>query len=348
MTIKIEKTFSIAFTLLFAVLFAAAPVVAGDCNSENSGAVFEMPVYDVQKMYIYNTTFDQFAPYRIGQEAVLYWGDTARIDGNKYYVSNLVKIGGKEINYYGVDNKNDDLSLKGIVDIIGPITFMDLTFEPESLFYDYPLYSGKTWVRETVNFSGTVWMGNPSMGSSVYVTGTTWGSASVTGYETISVSGRDIHCLVVETTMDSLIPMGQMSMYMNTSQKIWLMEDGFFAKRQLYKDGALIEELELKSTSATVTLKPETLNLNSKGVFTAIIELQKHDVADVNLNTVECEGAPAVDESIKDGRLVVKFNTQDLDVAPGDGVLLTVTGELNDGTLFGGWDRVDLIKKKNS
>ncbi|TFH42053.1 MAG: hypothetical protein E4G94_06940 [ANME-2 cluster archaeon] len=339
MTVKIEKTFSLVLTLLFAVLFAAAPVVAGDCNSENDEAVFEMPVYDVQKMYIYNTTFDQFAPYRIGQEAVLYWGDTARIDGSKYYVSNIVKIGGEEINYFEVDNKNKDLSLKGIVDIIGPITFMDLTFEPESLFYDYPLYSGKTWVRETVNFSGTVWM----MGSSVNVTGTTWGLASVTGDETISVPGGDIHCLVVETTMDSLIPMDHMSMYMNTSEKIWLMEDGFFAKRQLYKDGALIEELELKSTSATVTLKPETLNLKSKGVFTAIIELQEHDVADVNLNTVECEGAPAVDGSIEGGRLVVKFSTQDLDVAPGDGVLLTVTGELNDGTPFGGWDRVDLI-----
>lgn len=341
MTVKIEKTFSIALTLLFAALFAAAPVVAGDCNSENSGAVFEMPVYDVQKMYIYNTTFDQF-PYRIGQEAVLYWGDTARIDGSKYYGSNIVKMGGEEINYFGVDNKNNDISLKKIVDIIEPITFMDLTFEPESLFYDYPLCSGKTWEREEVVFSGTVWMGG-----SVPVTGTTWGSASVTGEEIISVPGGDIHCLVVETTMDSLIPMGPTSMYMNTSQNIWLMEDGFFAKRQLYKDGALIEELELKSISATVTLKPETLNLNSTGVFTAIIELQEHDVADVNLNTVECEGAPAVDGSIEDGRLVVKFNIQDLNVVPGDGVLLAVRGELNDGTPFGGWDRVNLREKKS-
>ncbi len=343
MTVKIEKTFSIALTLLFAVLFAAAPVVAGDCNSENGGAVFEMPVYDVQKMYIYNTTFDQFAPYRIGQEAVLYWGDTARIDRSKYYVSNIEKMGGKEINYYGVDNKNKDLSLKGIVDTIGHITFMDLTFEPESLFYDYPLCSGKTWEREEVVFSGTVWMGNPSTGFLVPVTGTTWGSASVTGEETISVPSGDIHCLVVETTMDSWMPMGPM----NTSQKIWLMEDGFFAKRQLYKNGVLIEELELKSTSATVTLKPETLNLKSKGVFTAIIELQGHDVADVNLNTVECEGAPAVDGSIEGGRLVVKFNTQDLDVVPDDGVLLTVRGELNDGTPFGGWDRVNLRERKS-
>lgn len=336
MTVKIEKTFSIALSLFLVVLFASAPVVAGDCNSENGGAVFEMPAYDVQKMYIYNTIYDLYEPDRIGREAVLYWGDTTRIDGSKYYVSNLAKIGGKEINYFGVDDKNDDLSLKGIVDIIGPITFMDLTFELDSLFYDYPLCLGNTWEREKVVFSGTVWMGRP-----VTVTGTTWGSASVTGEETISVPCGDIHCLVFETTMDSL--MTNPWMQMNTAQKIWLMEDGFFAKRQLYKDGVLIEELELKSISTTVTLKPETLNLKSKGVFTGIIELQGHEVADVNLNTVECEGAPAVDGSIANERLIVKFNIQDLDVAPGDGVLLTVRGELNDGTPFGGWDKVDLI-----
>ena len=336
MTVKIKKTFSLVLTLLFAALFAAAPMVAGDCNCENGGAVFEMPVYDVQKMYIYNTIYDLYEPDRIGEEAVLYWGDTTRIGGGNYYISNLVKIGGKEINYYGVDNKNEVLSLKGIVDIIGPITFMDLTFEPESLFYDYPLCLGNTWEREKVVFSGTIWMG-----SSVHVTGTTWGLASVTGEETISVPGGDIHCLVVETTMDSLMT-EPWPMQMNTSQNIWLMEDGFFAKRQLYKDGVLIEELELKSISAVVTLKPERLNLKSKGVFTAIIELQGHDVADVNINTVECEGSRAVHGSIEDGRLVIKFSTQDIDVEPGDGVLLTVRGELNDGTPFGGWDRVNI------
>lgn len=133
-----------------------------------------MPVYDAQKMYIYNTIYDLYESDRIGEEAVLYWGDTAQIDGSKYYVSNLLKIGGKEINYYGVDYKNDDLSLKGIVDIIGPITFMDLTFELESLFYDYPLCLENTWERQEVVFSGTVWMDSP-----VPVTGTTWGSASM-------------------------------------------------------------------------------------------------------------------------------------------------------------------------
>ncbi|MFQ6062078.1 MAG: hypothetical protein ACE5J9_02755 [Methanosarcinales archaeon] len=35
-------------------------------------------------------------------------------------------------------------------------------------------------------------------------------------------------------------------MSMSKSQKIWLMENGFFAKRQLYMDGILQEELELK------------------------------------------------------------------------------------------------------
>jgi len=34
---------------------------------------------------------------------------------------------------------------------------------------------------------------------------------------------------------------------MNTSQKIWLMANGFFAKRMLYHEGMLWEILELEA-----------------------------------------------------------------------------------------------------
>ena len=42
-------------------------------------------------------------------------------------------------------------------------------------------------------------------------------------------------------------------------------------------------------------IKPETLNLKSKGNFTAFIWLLPgYDVADIDITTVECEGAPAL------------------------------------------------------
>jgi hypothetical protein len=37
------------------------------------------------------------------------------------------------------------MNIKRIDDRYGPITFMNLTFEPEYLFIDYPLYVGKTY-----------------------------------------------------------------------------------------------------------------------------------------------------------------------------------------------------------
>lgn len=88
----------------------------------------------------------------------------------------------------------------------------------------------------------------------------------------------------------------------------------------------------------TCEIKPETLNLGSKGVFKAFITLPA-DIDDaINIIKVECEGAPAVGGMASeedDGTYAVKFNGQDLvNVETGDAVELTVTGELSDGTLF--------------
>lgn len=101
----------------------------------------------------------------------------------------------------------------------------------------------------------------------------------------------------------------------------------------------------LPSIPATIRIEPETLNLNSKGVFTAFITLpEEFNVADIDLDTVECEGAPAVRGRVADGHtFIAKFNSQDLvDVPTGDEVTLTVTGEVA-GTPFVGSDNIRVI-----
>ena len=101
---------------------------------------------------------------------------------------------------------------------------------------------------------------------------------------------------------------------------------------------------------AAVRIKPKTLNLNDieDGVFTAFITLPEgYDVADINVGTVECEGASALRATISaagTGTLVVKFARADLvDVSIGDAVEMSVTGELMDGTVFEGSDTVRVI-----
>ena len=99
--------------------------------------------------------------------------------------------------------------------------------------------------------------------------------------------------------------------------------------------------------AATIEIKPETLNLNSKGLFTAFIDLPEGcDEEDINISTVECEGASAVSGVMADdGRLIVKFDREDLvGVSTGDAVELVVTG-LVDGKQFAGSDTIRVIDK---
>jgi outer membrane protein assembly factor BamB len=101
---------------------------------------------------------------------------------------------------------------------------------------------------------------------------------------------------------------------------------------------------------AGVRIEPKVLNLNASGVFTAFITLPEgYDVAKIDINTTECEGAPALSGTVSaadTGTLVVKFDRANLVGVPaGDAVEMTVTGELTDGTRFEGSDTVEVIAK---
>jgi len=333
MKLQIRKAMSISFIVIFATICIAIPAAAAEFEQSDAGlTVFEMPELDIQKTYVYNTTRDYFVPSRTGQEAVLYWGEKYGDD----YLSRIDKLNGGEITNYGIDFENEDITLRKIYDWNGSVIFMDLEFEPESLFIDYPLWVGKTWDRDEVNFSGFVWMGFPNP---VFVSASTYGYASIISEEYITVPAGTVHCLLLETIMYSQMGMNK--------QKIWLMENGFFAKRQLYHGEVFKEELVLKPVKARVDIKPETLNLHSKGKFTAFIELPYgFDVADIDLTTIECEGAQAIAGYVVDNKLIVKFNTQDIvDVATGNTALLTITGKFDDGILFEGFDAISVRVK---
>jgi hypothetical protein len=97
---------------------------------------------------------------------------------------------------------------------------------------------------------------------------------------------------------------------------------------------------------ATVRIEPETLNLASKGVFTAFITLPEgYEVADIVVSTVLCQGASAIKGIVAGNKFIAKFNRQDLvGVSTGDEVTLTVTGEVA-GKRFKGSDTIRVIEK---
>jgi hypothetical protein len=99
----------------------------------------------------------------------------------------------------------------------------------------------------------------------------------------------------------------------------------------------------------TVKIEPETLNLKSKGVFTATISVPKgYDIHDWNIQGVSCEGAQAVSGTIAGNTYIAKFNRQDLTgVSPGDAVTLEVKLDFNHGgmvALTQGYDSVRVTK----
>src|SRR3989339_454060 len=67
---------------------------------------------------------------------------------------------------------------------------------------------------------------------------------------------------------------------------------------------------------ADVSIKPETINLKSKGKFKAFIKLPStYSVNDIVTSTVVCEGATAISGKVDSaGRFVATFNTRDLDL----------------------------------
>ena len=95
-----------------------------------------------------------------------------------------------------------------------------------------------------------------------------------------------------------------------------------------------------------VTIKPETLNLKSKGLLTAVITLPDgYNNEDINISTVECLGAMAImGKNTGKNKYIAKFDRKDLsDLEPGDNVAIIVTGKLYDGMAFKGIDYIRVI-----
>ncbi len=99
---------------------------------------------------------------------------------------------------------------------------------------------------------------------------------------------------------------------------------------------------------ADIFIRPKIINLTKKRKFKAFIELPSpYSVHDINIDTVECNGAQAINARIAWDQFIATFRTQDLgseNYRKGK-IQFTVSGELVDGTRFEGSDDVRIKNK---
>ena len=97
--------------------------------------------------------------------------------------------------------------------------------------------------------------------------------------------------------------------------------------------------------TAEMMIKPEVLNLGSKGVLTAFVNLpEPYSASNVVANSIECQGANATQVMERDGQLICKFDRQELqELVSGEAVELTLTGQLSDGMPFEAADTIAVI-----
>jgi len=144
-----------------------------------------------------------------------------------------------------------------------------------------------------------------------------------------------IYNVTIETTC---LPPGHYSVVatINTDQKITFHSTFDF-------------ELEpVETLNAEVEIKPETLNLASKGTFTAFITSDEFDIKKIDGKTIRitCDGcniAHAVNWNAAEKKFIAKFRTKDLENVDTGDVKFIVTGKLKNGTFFEGSDTISVI-----
>ena len=92
--------------------------------------------------------------------------------------------------------------------------------------------------------------------------------------------------------------------------------------------------------AANVRIEPKILNNHSHGHFTALVQfpktLDKGYVKDINLESIQCNGATAVSARLFKDTLIAKFNIQDLtNIATGHTTKMTVKGEFGNKFNYG-------------
>ncbi len=224
--------------------------INGNCNDMVS------IMLDVKKTVIHFTTFpamtyisnisvDANVLDNVGKNATTeQFTSTEEIDNETYYIVNTTKPFGSTKMYVGVDVVNEDLTMKRRVREVEPgVEVANLTYDPEFVSRDSPLWVGKTW-NTTTNVTGDMFVGVPGLYAEIPIDTIAVVSGAVTDEVNLTVPYGTIHCLVVEVNVNLQNPS------VSFLTRYWMGYDEtnemiIIPKSQRYSNENLMEELEL-------------------------------------------------------------------------------------------------------
>jgi len=197
--------------------------------------VIPVPTEIPAMTFISNITYDSEST-NVAQNATTgFFTATEVIDNATYYVINTSKPTGGTKMYVDIANKT--ITMRRIVTEPG---LSDLTFEPEVVMLDFPLWAGKTWTN-TTKVTGMI---VNETGAKIAINATAVISGAVTEEVNLTVPYGTVPSLALELNC-SFDVLGQPQTY---QEKYWISREDnmiLIPKSERYINGNLTEGLEL-------------------------------------------------------------------------------------------------------
>ncbi len=202
--------------------------------------VIPVPTEIPAMTFISNITYDSEST-NVGQNATTsFFTATEVIDNATYYVINTSKPTGGTKMYVDIGNKTVTMRR-----IVTEPELANLTFDPEIVMLDFPLWAGKTWTN-TARVTGMI---ANETGVVIPINATAVISGAVTEEVNLTVPYGTVPSLVLELNCSFDI-FGQPQTH---REKYWISRVDnvtLFPKSRRYVNGNLTEELELIDASA--------------------------------------------------------------------------------------------------
>jgi len=241
--IKKNKIMAIIFFVFVALLFSL-PVSASSSEEDQVnydgtqyGTVnkipFDQSMYVPGSTWVYNVIYDIHTD-NIGKTIIAYFNSTEIVDNTVHTTFSMVTptyVEGQLLSCNIFERKTNT------TEISRSDMGMYLTFEPEIIHFDFPLYAGEEW-EGTINYSGSLYE-YPTNGIVNY-------RQKVLYEELVNTNAGSFNTIVIDSSME-FPAMGQ-----DMTARLWMSDDGLLVKRDAYVNGVKVQEIELESYSVSV------------------------------------------------------------------------------------------------